>query len=127
VRVPAYVIDRPQEISIQRIDGEPNAEVRRVMIERYRHWEEIRGAAAFVRDAGGTRLDHDDRWGTLWRRNVPGDEPIVIVEVVNRTPERDGSFKRYWLRVPQTMTTAREAVAWTFDLPADKYRPLVET
>jgi hypothetical protein len=51
VRVPAYVIERPHEISVERIDGEGNAEVRRIMIERYRHGEEIHGTAAFIRDA----------------------------------------------------------------------------
>src|SRR5258708_19796990 len=37
-----------------------------------------------------------------------------MIEVINRTPEPDSSFKHYWLRVPPTMRTAREAVAWTF-------------
>jgi hypothetical protein len=97
------------------------------MIERYRHGEEIHGAAAFIRDAGGRRLDHDERFGTLWRRNFVGDEPIVMIEVVNRTPEPDGSFKRYWLRVPPTVRTAREAVAWTFNMPAEQYAPEIET
>ena len=39
-------------------------------------------------------LDHDERWGTLWRRNTADDEAIVMLEVVNHTRERDGSFKR---------------------------------
>jgi hypothetical protein len=75
----------------------------------------------------GERLDLDERYGTLWRRNVSGDEPIVMVEVVNSTREPDGSFKRYWLRVPPDMKTAREAVAWTFNVPAERYAPVKET
>ncbi len=123
VRVPPFVILSPDLITIARIDQETNAEVRRAMIERYRHGEEIRSAAAFIRDAGGRRIDHDERYGTLWRRRifvgageatVEDDEPIVMIEVINRTPEPDSSFKHYWLRVPPTMRTAREAVAWTF-------------
>ena len=47
------------------IDREANAEVRRVMVERYRHGEEVHGAAAFIRDAGAVRLDHDECYGTL--------------------------------------------------------------
>jgi len=136
VMVPAFVILKPDLITIAHIDRETNAEVRRVMIERYRHGEEIHGAAAFIRDAGGERLDHDERYGTLWRRNFfrrvnderrQDDEPIVMIEVVNRTREPDGSFKRYWLRVPPTMRTAREAVAWTFNMPAEQYAPERET
>ncbi len=66
-------------------------------------------------------------FGTLWRRDVKGDEPIVILEVVNSTREPDGSFKHYWLRVPPNMKTAHEALAWTFDIEPAKYAPLIET
>jgi hypothetical protein len=127
VRVPAFVVERPAEISVQKIDAEKNVEVRRVMIDRYHHGEEINGAAAFMRDAGGERLDHDEHHGTLWRRNVPGDEPIVMVEVVNATTEPDGSWKRYWLRVDPRCQTAREAVAWTFGMTPEEYAPIHET
>jgi hypothetical protein len=127
VRVPAFVVLRPDRITVAHIDRETNAEVRRVMIERYRYGKEIHGPAAFVRDAGAVRLDHDERYGTLWRRNVPDDESIVAVEVVNSTRSPDGSFKRYWLRVPPEMTTAREAVAWTFGLHSQQYEPEKET
>jgi hypothetical protein len=97
------------------------------MIERYRHGEDVSGAAAYVRDSGAERLDSDERFGTLWRRNVPGDEPIVMIEVVNATPEPDGRRKRYWLRVPPGTQTAHEAVAWTFGLSARDYTPAIET
>jgi hypothetical protein len=40
------------------------------MIERYRVGEEVRGIAAYLRDSGGVRLDHDEVFGTLWRRSV---------------------------------------------------------
>ena len=35
--------------------------------------------------------------------------------------------KEYWLRVPPTMTRARDAVAWTFDLAPDDYVPVQES
>jgi hypothetical protein len=44
-----------------------------------------------------------------------------MLEVVNSTPEPDDSFKDYFLRVPPNARTAREAVAWTFDVPERKY------
>jgi hypothetical protein len=111
----AFVVERPREITVDKIDGEINAEVRRLMIDRYRDGEEINGAAAFMRDAGGVQVDHDEKFGTLWRREIADDEPIVLLEVINATPEPDGRFRHYWLRVPPTMTTAHEAAAWTFD------------
>jgi hypothetical protein len=127
VRVPEFVVERPREITIQTIDNEGNAEVRRVMIDRYRVGENVHGAAAFMRDAGGVRVDHDESFGTLWRREVADDEPIVLLEVINATSEPDGQFKHYFLRVPPTMTTAREAAAWTFDRAPEDYAPSIET
>jgi hypothetical protein len=65
--------------------------------------------------------------GVLWRIDMPGDEPVVIVEVVNSTPEPDGTSRTYWLRVPPRTRTAREGVAWTFGLTAQEYQPERET
>lgn len=50
-----------------------------------------------------------------------------MVKVVNSTPEPDGSYKDYFLRVPPTITTAHEAVAWTFGKTAETYAPAIET
>ena len=33
----------------------------------------------------------------------------------------------YWLRVPPTITRAREAVAWSFNLPEEQYQPAEES
>ncbi|MGK4422445.1 DUF6745 domain-containing protein, partial [Klebsiella pneumoniae] len=63
----------------------------------------------------------------LYRRNVPDDEPIVMVELVNASPELDGSLKTYMLRVPPTVRTCREAVAWTFGMTVDQWQPAMET
>ena len=49
------------------------------------------------------------------------------VEVVNSTPEPDGSFKTHFVRVPPECPTAREAVAWTFDMASEDYRPVMQT
>ncbi len=75
----------------------------------------------------GLRGIQPRRAGRLWRVNLPPEEPLVLVEVENATAEADGSRRRYFLRVPPHMRTAREAVAWTFDVPPEEYRPLTET
>jgi hypothetical protein len=90
VRVPEYVILHPGEITVEKIDAEQNAEVRRVMIERYKFAEPISGAPAFLRDADAELLDHDADHGRLLRRQISGDEPIVMVQVLNPTPEPEG-------------------------------------
>lgn len=51
------------------------------------------------------------------------EEDIVLVEVENSTPEPDGSFKRYVLRVPPDQTVPRDAIGWTFGLPPGTYAP----
>ena len=124
VRVPAWIIERSETITVKKIDTEPNAEVRRVMIDLYRRGEDVSGAAAYVRDSNAKRLDHSEQYGTLRRREVPGDEPIVILEVVNRTAEPDGTFKHYRLRVPPTMTRSHQAWNWLNGFLAD-FKPTI--
>lgn len=100
VMVPAFVVVRPDWITVKHIDTEQNAEVRRVMMERY-------GYARYLRDSGATvvhELTADYpmiglKTARLLRKEVPGDETIVMVDLLNSTPEPDGSVKRYTLRV----------------------------
>ena len=125
VQVPARVIRR--EFGVSDIDAERNAEVRRVMIDLYNAGDSGR----YLRDAGAKVMHEDlDELGLtrrLLRREVSGDEPIVAVELQNSTLEPDGTRKTYTLRVPPKMRTCREAVAWTFDVPAKDYSPAVQT
>ncbi|MCF2525696.1 hypothetical protein LZ495_00440 [Yinghuangia sp. KLBMP8922] len=106
-------------LDANRIRREANAELRRVMLEIYgydRYLEEV-----------GARPLHRDATGVLWRIDLPNDEPVVMVEVLNSTPEPDGTTRTYWLRVPPTTTTARAGVAWTFGLTEAEYHPARET
>lgn len=152
VRVPADIIEQPESITAARIDAEQNAEIRRVMLDLY-------GTGRYLRETG-TQPIHRDRFGILYRREQPDDEPLCVVRVMNSTPESCGSlaedeardvfggdvvdrslatmaklgvavpvsrYKEYWLRVPPTMTTAHEAVAWTFGMTPAEYLPAVET
>lgn len=144
VVVPREVIEQPSSITVERIEGETNIEVRRAMIERY-------GLDRYMKDSQ-TELLHQDATGLLYRKQVANDEAIVMVRVLNSTPEPDGTlsrdealgifgemahaalhapanarFKEYTIRVPPNMTTAHEAVAWTFGLTAEDYHPALET
>jgi hypothetical protein len=84
------------------------------------------GLDRFIGDSGARAIHRDD-FGTLWRKDIPGDEPLVMVGVVNSTPEADGSYKDYFLRVPPSVKTAKEAVAWTCGKTAPEYAPMVES
>jgi hypothetical protein len=117
--VPADFIGTLSSLTAERIGGEANAELRRVMLEHY-------GYDRFLRESGAQPLHHDET-GVLWRIDLPGDEPVVMVEVVNSTPEPDGTSRTYWLRVPPQTRTARAGVAWTFGVDAAAYRPQRQT
>jgi hypothetical protein len=125
VSVDREIIERPEHITIEAIDEEANAERRRVMVERF-------GPERLVRE-GGAELVPEDETGRLWRRQIgPNvrwgrEEPITMVEVINSTPEPDGSRKTYFLRVPPRTETARAGVAWTFGLTSEEYRPSAES
>jgi hypothetical protein len=119
VRVSEQIVMRPESLTGGQIRDEPNAEVRRVMVERFGH-------ERFIRESGA-RLVQEDDVGKLWRTEIDDDEPVVVVEVLNSTPEPDGSVRSYMLRVPPATRTAREGVAWTFDVPEDVYEPVVQT
>ncbi len=115
------------------IDEHDNAEVRRVMIDRM-------GRQRYLELAGARRV-HEDETGVLWRRGVVVESHVsgrhrsilrhtramAFVEVVNGTAEPDGTFRRYFLRVPPNMQTAREAVAWTYGLSEAEYVPARRT
>jgi hypothetical protein len=138
VAVPAQVVEAPETITVAQIEAEQNTEVRRVLVEQY-------GTARYLADSGAVEIHRDD-WGILMRKEQPDDDPIIVVDVLNSTPEIDGSIKRYTLSVhpelrpllgfsaagepefgePQEMT-ARNAVASTFGLRGEDYAPLVQT
>jgi hypothetical protein len=119
VRVPEKVVRSPESLTVLEIESEANAEIRRVMIARY-------GQERYLMDSGADEIHRDD-FGVLYSKEIPGDEPLMMLKVVNATPEPDGSFKDYFLRVPPTMTRARQAVAWTFGRLENDYAPVFQT
>jgi hypothetical protein len=140
VRVPAWVIEQPERITVDLIEKETNAEIRRIMMDRF-------GIERYVRESGAATLDSCDanhpilglRTAKLYRKEVPGDEPIVMLDMLNSTPEPDGSTKRYMIRVDPNayggVETCLAAMASTyrmfdgsllFQRPED-YHPAIET
>ena len=90
-----------------------------VLIDRY-------GYARYLKDADAIVIDRDE-CGTLYMCTFPDDEPLKMVEVKNATPEPDGSFRTYFLRVPPQMVGARQSVAWTFGMSEREYSPDIQT
>src|SRR5208337_1390196 len=141
LRVPRQLIERPEELSIAAIDGEQNAELRRVMIERYT-------LERYVRDSGATVV-HEDRDALglprrLLRKTLTEIGDVLLLDVQNSSLEPDGSRRSHLLPChpalrpippagfglplgePQALT-CHNAVASTFYLRGEEYAPEVET
>jgi hypothetical protein len=120
VMVPSWAIEHPEWISSSTIADTFDPVLRNCLIE-------IMTPERFCKNGGATRVARDET-GILWRK-FWGYRGVTVgswvaVEVVNGTPEADGSRKRYFLRVPSRMLTAREAVAWTYGLTDEQYAQL---
>lgn len=111
ITVPELVIMTPELLTTNMIEDEKNAEVRRVMLNRY-------GFAKFIIDSKNEEVHRDD-YGILYKKVLDGEpEPLMCVKVVNSTPEPDGSYKDYIIQVDPNayggLKTAMAAVASTW-------------
>jgi hypothetical protein len=119
VAVDRRIAFHPEQLTVDEILTERNAERRRALLDRYGYGRFLKDAAAEVlnsdRDPGGPR--------ELLRVKLPGDEDLVALSCFCPSTAR-----QYIIRVPPTTTTCHQAAAWIagFDDPAD-YQPLVET
>ncbi|HKX62860.1 MAG TPA: hypothetical protein VJS65_13465, partial [Verrucomicrobiae bacterium] len=119
VRVNERIAFRPEELTAKEALAESNAERRRVIIERM-------GYLRFAEESGAKTLDEDtDAGGLRQLLHIPlaGDEPLVGLTC--RCPS---TGRQYFLRVPPTMKTCRQAAAWVagYDDPG-RYHPKLET
>jgi hypothetical protein len=142
VRVPNWLVENPAQLSCAHIDKETNAEVRRIMIDRF-------GSERYLHESGADivhtcRADHPLvglRSARLLRKELARDEPIIMLDMLNSTPEPDGSVKRYLIRIDphaydgMAATDCHAALTSTYRMPdgsllfADyrDYTPAVET
>lgn len=115
VRVSEKVILYPEQITREDWLNEHDLEIRRVIQERL-------GNDRFVQLVGATSIDHGQR-GILVKVDL-GDDPEGVAHYVH---VKDASTdRRYYLRVPPSITHADEAVAWTFGLDEGNYQPQQE-
>ena len=104
--------------------AEPNAEVRRALMERY---DAQREKGAFIIDCGAKVLDsavqpmkpgQPDSINELLAIELPDDPDgrMVALKVLDPSTGR-----QYIIRVPPDQTTVRSALAWTFNLSPEQY------
>ena len=115
--VPEQVIMNPRGTDPREILKVENVEVRRSWMEAYDMTEFM--------NAMKPEVLNRNRKKDLMLVKLPmeGDEDLVMVRVKNSTPEPDGHYKYYFLRVPPDLKTAEDAVAWTFDMDKKEYAP----
>lgn len=101
MQLAAWIIEHPEQITVQSIEQESNAEVRRVLLERYGWARYIQGCGATIIDE--IPMDHAVvglRGARLLYKELPGEpEPLVYLDMLNSTPEADGTYRRYLERV----------------------------
>jgi hypothetical protein len=116
VPVPEQVILDPDALTREDFLGESNVESRRVIQERM-------GAERFLRELDATYIDGSAQ-GVLYEVALLDDIDRVARYVQVADPS---TGREYFLRVPPEISTAEEAVAWTFGLNTDEYHPAQES
>jgi hypothetical protein len=119
IPVSRRIVFHPESLTAAEILAERNAELRRVMIERF-------GYERLLAETQAVELDRDsDPGGERRLLSIPldGDEDIVCVSV-----QCPSTGHKFILRVPPNMQSCRQAIAWTagYDNP-DDYAPALET
>lgn len=121
VVVEEKVVMRPNDITAAEIIREDNAQLAQIKLDRLTIPNFINKARPSILDT-----DHDANGNTRKLLsvflNTDFSEPrIVCVQVI--CPSTD---KTYLLRVPPTIETCAEAIAWTFNVDKKDYAPIVE-
>jgi hypothetical protein len=121
------------KVTLKDIQDTPNAELRRIALELY-------GYKNYIVDINAKKIS-EDQWGELYKVDMLDDEPLVVVSMLNSTPEleqgmgleqraefretelgkRGEWYKRYLLRVPPNTSTPLEGLAWTFQMTPEQY------
>src|SRR5262249_37502949 len=118
ILLPPRLIEQRNSITVRDIEAAHDPQIRRCMID-------ILTTQRFIEQGGAYRVAQDET-GILWRQRWRW-EAWAAVEVINGTPEPDGTYKHYFLQVPPTVRTSREGVAWTYGLSERHYRLAMRT
>ena len=124
IRIPPkfhQAVSNPDILTVEEVLTHPNSECRYVGVKIIGHDK--------IKSSSNARVvDRCDETGMeLFTISGIFSEPISYLKVVNSTAEPDGSYKNYYLCVPPSCETCRQAVAWTFRKDSSSYKPIQET
>lgn len=118
-----------KKIKLDIIEKTPDVKFRRMLIEYY-------GIGRYLEDTQ-TKPIYKSDLGEIYKKLHKDDEPLVAIKVKNSTPEEDGSYKDYFIRIPPYFgrrrflvskeKIIRDAIAWTFAMKGSEYDPKIET
>jgi len=121
MKIPNWIVEYPEKLTVEAINNEENVEIRRVMLEIYGFERYFKSSNAELVDKGDIERD-----GVLWRIPFEDDEDIYMLEMQNSTPNQDETFKTYFIRVPPYMESAKQAMAWSYGFEnPDDYNPIL--
>lgn len=117
------------KIALDVIQHTSDIAFRRMLIEYY-------GVGKFL-EKTNTKPIYESSLGSIYKKELRDDEPLVVVKVKNSTPETDGTYKDYYIRIPpffgrkrwlaKSEKIVREAIAWTFAMRGTEYDPKIES
>ena len=109
VMVDEWIIAHPEQITPEKINAEKNAEERRVMMSKF-GWDRM------LEQVGAKCVDRhpEPTIGELWKWTEPDNTPMAVIHVQNGTPESDGSYRWYSLRVRPEFNNVVDAVKSTY-------------
>ena len=104
VRVPSFVVEAPGSMTVAQIREEGNAEVKRIMRERFGESRYLSESGATVIDVDSVGIESKNGSPDIIRALMKDDESRIFLV------GSDGSTKRtYHMEVPSTIKTCREA------------------
>ena len=113
------LVMKPDTVRLEDLPLDTDREVLHATIELLGHERFLKAANA--------KLMHEDSFGRLYQIRFYDMEPLLLVELVNSTPEPNGTVKHHLLRVPPVIETAHEGVAWSFGQRWKEYDPVIQT
>jgi len=126
IEVDERIIEHPETITVDEIRKEKNAEHRRVLMEIYGH-------ERFIKDSKAKAIRSEKPWGELFEIDPKdGNEKIYYLSFLNSTPEKDGSFRKYFHRISPEIAenkelTVKQMIGKTFpifDVLQTQYDPV---
>jgi hypothetical protein len=126
INTPLWKASDKPEFTLQDVLEIRNVEIRRSILEKV-GFGRFEAAATVINTGRG-----DFTGCVLYELQDPNesgrDSRIRFLKLKNSTPEEDGTYKDYYLRVPPDIKTVPAGIKWSFDVkPGAAWKYLVQT